>query len=138
MPELNFTLPIVPRGQKRDRIGSFDGHAHSYKDKGQSRYEAQLRQLLDQHKPEQPLDNCPITLHIYAWLPIPKSKPKCWKQSALEGKIRPTGKPDADNILKNIEDVMEGIFYRNDSQIVDAHVEKFYGDNPEWEITLKW
>jgi Holliday junction resolvase RusA-like endonuclease len=138
MPELKFTIPITPRGQKRDRIGSFGGHAHSYKDKAQSQYEIQLRQLLNQHKPAQPIDDLPITLSVSAYLPIPKSKSKCWKQSAVEGKIRPTGMPDLDNIIKNIKDVMEGIFYRNDSQIVDIFAKKMYSEYPRWDIVLEW
>ena len=138
MPELHFTIPITPKGQKRDRIGSFGGHAHSYKDKGQSQYEDQVRVLISQHKPEFPVDNCPVELTVVVYLPIPKSKPKCWKQCALEGKIRPLTKPDCSNALKNIEDVMNKIFYRDDCLITDEHVCKRYSDNPRWEITLSW
>lgn len=44
--------------------------------------------------------------------------------------IRPTRKPDFDNIGKIICDALNGIAYRDDAQIVDALVRKFYSDTP--------
>ena len=44
--------------------------------------------------------------------------------------IRPTRKPDFDNIGKVICDALNGIAYRDDAQIVDALVRKFYSDIP--------
>ena len=44
--------------------------------------------------------------------------------------IRPTRKPDFDNIGKVICDALNGIAYRDDAQIVDALVRKFYSDTP--------
>ena len=46
------------------------------------------------------------------------------------GKERPTRKPDFDNIGKIICDALNGIAYRDDAQIVDALVRKFYSDTP--------
>jgi len=91
--------------------------------------------MLEQHRPEKPLEGA-LELRVICYLPIPKSKTKKFKAAAIAGEERPTGKPDCDNMLKNIEDIMEGIFYRNDSQIVTETVHKFYSGNPRWEITL--
>jgi len=43
----------------------------------------------------------------------------------------PTGRPDWDNLGKIISDALNGIAWRDDSQIVDASVKKFYTDPDE-------
>jgi Holliday junction resolvase RusA-like endonuclease len=132
---IEFTIPIIPKPQKRDRIASFGGHGRSYKDKKQSEYESKVSALIAQYRPEKPIDG-DIVLEVRCYLQIPKSKTKRFKQDALNGFIRPTGKPDVSNLAKNVEDIMNGIFYRDDAQIVDLTVEKWYSDNPRWEIAL--
>lgn len=54
----------------------------------------------------------------------------------LDHKIRPTKKPDFDNIGKVICDALNKIAYRDDSQIVDAQVRKFYSDRPRVVVTI--
>jgi Holliday junction resolvase RusA-like endonuclease len=132
---IRFEIPIEPRAQKRDRIGTIAGHGHSYKHPEQSKYEAKVAALISQHRPDKPIEGA-IKLHIACYLPIPKSKPKKWKQAALDGEIKPTGKPDCTNLAKNIEDIMNGIFYRDDSQMINLEVDKLYSDNPRWVILL--
>jgi len=46
------------------------------------------------------------------------------------GAIRPTNKPDLDNIAKIILDSLNGIAYKDDSQVVSLTVIKHYSDNP--------
>lgn len=52
----------------------------------------------------------------------------------LRGAIRPTKKPDVDNVVKLVLDSLNGILWRDDSQVVNLTVSKFYSLNPE--ITL--
>lgn len=132
---IHITIPIVPKPQARDRIAVVGGHARSYKTKAQKLEEDKLLTMLLSHRPPEPLQG-PISLNVVVYLPMPK-KSRIWQEKALKGEIRPTPKPDCSNMLKNIEDIMEGPFYRNDSQIVDASISKFYGTTPRWEITLK-
>jgi Holliday junction resolvase RusA-like endonuclease len=133
---IQFTIPIEPRAQKRDRIGSFGGHGRSYKDKAQSQYETKIAALIAQHRPERPLEGA-LKLQIVCYLPIPVSKSRKWKLQAITGEIKPIGKPDCTNLAKNIEDIMNGVFYRDDSQIVELSVDKRYSDNPRWNIMLE-
>ena len=49
-----------------------------------------------------------------------KSNQKNWKY--------PETKPDRTNLLKPIEDALEGIVYTNDSRIVDGRVTKVFAD----------
>lgn len=133
---MTFTIPISPKAQKRDRIATRGGHAISYKDSGQKREEDKILALIYQFKPPVPFTG-PLSLRIEAYLPIPASKPKRWRQEAEHGIIRPTTKPDSTNLAKQIEDVMNRVFYADDKQIVDLTVRKWYGLNPQWVITLE-
>jgi Holliday junction resolvase RusA-like endonuclease len=66
------------------------------------------------------------TLNFY--LPWPKSDKK---------KVKPhTVKPDAENLSKAVCDALEGIGYKNDSQITVLKVTKQYGNRPGVSIKL--
>ncbi len=133
---IQFTIPIVPQGQRRDRITTFGGHGRSYKDKAQAMYEGKVKALISQYRPERPFD-CALELWVRISLPIPKAWSKKKKLAAMSGDIFPVVKPDFDNALKNIADIMNGIFFLDDKQITDAHISKRYSDNPRWEIVLE-
>ncbi len=133
--KIHFEVPISPQSQKRGRSVHANGHTWTHKNPQQAIYESKLSVLMSQYKPEKPLEGA-IGLYITCCLPIPASKPKKWKIQALNCEIQPTGKPDADNMFKNITDVMEGVFYRNDSQITELSVSKIYSDNPRWIVEL--
>jgi len=133
---IKIELPVEPKGQMRPRFTRIGKFHKAYKAKNQKAEESKLLGLLYEHKPEQPLDG-PLELSVVAFMPIPKSWPK-WKQkAAINNEIRPDKKPDWDNVGKQICDVFNGIFWRDDAQIVGAMVRKYYSDRPRWEIEIK-
>lgn len=133
---MTFTVHIEPKAQRRARHANRGKFSVTYKDKGQRLAEDKLIALMFEHRPSKPLQG-PLFLQVDAYLPIPKSKPKKWLTEAQEGIVRPTTKPDCSNLVKNIEDVMNGIFYEDDKQIVELVVRKFYSKNPRWVISLE-
>ena len=58
-------------------------------------------------------------------------------EEMLAGKIKPTKKPDCDNIAKIMLDALNGIAFPDDSQITCLLVMKFYSDHPRVELTLE-
>ena len=64
----------------------------------------------------QPLMEGPVRLNIIAWF----SKPK------REKGVRPCKRPDWDNVGKIVSDALNGIVYQDESQVVEAVVEKRY------------
>lgn len=82
-------------------------------------------------------DGAMLDMRILAFYGIPKSKSKKVKEKMLNGEIRPTKKPDMDNVMKIIADSLNGLAYKDDTQIVDAQCRKFYSDNPRVEIIIK-
>ena len=77
-----------------------------------------------------------LSLTVKAYMPIPKSKSKAIREGMRNGTIRPTVKPDWDNIGKLVADALNKVAYDDDKSIVEAVVVKFYSDNPRTVVIL--
>jgi Holliday junction resolvase RusA-like endonuclease len=71
--------------------------------------------------------NGPLRLTVTFSMGIPKSWSAKKKAEAELGNIRPTSKPDIDNLIKLVGDALNGIAYKDDSQIVEIQAVKKYG-----------
>lgn len=80
-----------------------------------------------EHNPAE-LEGCFLVIQIYAYFKMPKGFSKKKRELAEKRFIRPTVKPDWDNISKNICDALNGIAYPDDKNIVDGGVHKYYSD----------
>lgn len=79
----------------------------------------------------------PVTMEVTAYYQIPKSASKKKAGMMREGAIRPTKRPDSTNVLKAIEDSINGVAYHDDSQIVDSTISRFYSETPRVEVVIK-
>ncbi len=82
-------------------------------------------------------DKTYIDMRIIAYVRIPKRATKAERKKMISGEIRPTVKPDWDNIGKLAADALNGIAYDDDKCIVDAQVRKFYSTEPKTVIILQ-
>lgn len=73
----------------------------------------------------------PIEATVFAYYKIPKSYSKKRIQSILEGREYPTKKPDADNIAKIVLDSLNGIAFKDDSQVIKLTVIKRWTEEME-------
>lgn len=71
-----------------------------------------------------------LRVEIEVFVGVPKSDSKKKREEKLNGIIRPTIKPDADNIAKTMLDALNGIAYIDDKCVVECEVKKFYGEDP--------
>lgn len=78
----------------------------------------------------------PIAVAVLACFPIPVSWPRKRREAAQIGDIRPTTKPDADNLLK-VLDAMNAVVFRDDKQIVSASIDKRYSYEPRLEVRVR-
>lgn len=131
-----FTVPGEPVGKGRPRVTVRGGHAHGYTPAKTAAYERSVRQAYN-------LSYCgadalitPIELQITAYMPIPESWPKSKKAAALAEVIKPIVKPDGSNILKCIEDALNGLAYQDDKQIVKGTFKKLYGAWPHVDVEI--
>lgn len=51
--------------------------------------------------------------------------------------LTPTRKPDCLKLGRAVEDAMTGIIYKDDSQVIEIHVRKMYGDKPGVDVIVK-
>lgn len=77
-----------------------------------------------------------LQVKIVACFKIPKSASKKNQTMMQLTEIRPTKKPDADNIMKIILDSLNKLAYDDDSQIVSASIDKIYDINPRVEVLI--
>jgi Holliday junction resolvase RusA-like endonuclease len=78
----------------------------------------------------------PVKLTVAAFFPIPASATKRFR-TECQGEDKPVvKKPDFDNVAKIICDSLNQIAFRDDSQVYDAHVVKFYSEMPRTVVTI--
>ena len=77
-----------------------------------------------------------VRAEIEVLVAVPKSDSKTKKKAKIEGMIRPAVKPDCDNLAKSILDSLNGLAYRDDKQVVELVVKKYYAENAEVKIKL--
>jgi Holliday junction resolvase RusA-like endonuclease len=79
-----------------------------------------------------------VVLEILAYFRIPGSKSKKLQERMRSGLVRPMKTPDVDNVMKSVQDGLNGIAYRDDRQIITASISKFYDDNPRLVVSLTY
>ena len=128
-----FNIPGKIQAKQRPRFnGKF-----AYTPKETVNYENWVKACyLEKYKNHKILETR-LEVHIIAYYEIPKSISKKKKQEMLEDKIRPTIKPDTDNIAKSILDSLNGIAYKDDKQIVSLKVDKYYAEVPSVSVEIK-
>jgi Holliday junction resolvase RusA-like endonuclease len=77
-----------------------------------------------------------LRAEIEVFIQVPKSDSKLKKQAKIIGEIRPTTKPDCDNLAKSILDSLNGWAYRDDKQVIELSVKKFYAEQSEVKVKL--
>ena len=91
-------------------------------------FQAELRVAMHEVKPEK-IHLGPIQVTMIFWLPRPKGHYGTGKNAGkLKGSApgRPITKPDVDKVQRAILDVGTGLWFKDDSQVVDARVMKQY------------
>ena len=139
MQKLMFEIPGSPIGQGRPKFSTINGHAKAYDPEKSRNYKAYVKLLATQAMKEQgfTMIDGPCCLDIMAFFEVPKSKSKKFKERALLGLERPTKKPDIDNIVKALQDALNGLAYKDDSSIVFLSVAKCYSEVPRVEVILR-
>jgi len=133
--ELNLSLDGVPVPQGRPRFARMGGFVKTYdpnkkiKDVFKAKFKEQFREELIEG---------PIEMDITFFMPIPKSTSKVKRALMLTNDIKHIKRPDSDNLEKIYQDVLNGIVYKDDSQIWQLTGRKLYSDNPRVEIKLNY
>lgn len=132
-----FNIPGKPFGKQRPKFTRRGGFPHAVTPKETVVYENLVKlSYKEQEGNKRFPDTAMIEVSITAYYDIPKSTSKKRKALMVEGKLRPTKKPDADNICKCILDALNGIAYHDDAAVVTATISKRYSDRPHVEVVM--
>lgn len=133
---IDFVIPGEPKGKGRPRFSKVGAYVKTYTPADTASYE-NLVKVLCMEQQKRFSDTAQVKMVIHAYFGIPQSTPKYKREKMLLGDIRPTKKPDADNVAKIICDALNGIAYKDDTQVVDLHIKRYYGADPRVEVFME-
>lgn len=132
-----FEIPGEPQGKGRPRFTKVGGYVKTYTPEKTASYENLVKMEYQMKYHGQQFEDIPLAMEIKAFYGIPKSVSKKKRDMMLMHLIRPTKKPDMDNVVKVIADSLNNLAYRDDTQIVECTVRKFYSVDPRVEVIIK-
>ena len=134
---VTFKVDADPVGKQRARYAKRGNHVMAYTPDKTRNYETLIKAAaIEAMGASEPLET-PINLYLYIRAAIPKSLSKKRLEACLNGLEKPIKKPDASNVLKSVEDAMNGVVYKDDSQIINIHVTKVYCSVSGVDICVK-
>lgn len=136
---IDFIVPGQPQGKGRPRVGKAGQHARMYTPAKTVAYEGLIAHAAHAALHGLPMLDGPVAVRMQLHCQVPASWSRRKQQDALAGKIRPTTKPDVDNVVKAVFDGCNGVLWRDDVQVVELHVTKRYSAAPSvmveaWEV----
>lgn len=130
MSELSFFIPmIIPTiTAQEQKVSIVRGKPVFYKPQELKNAREKFAAHLSPHKPKEPLDGA-VQLVTKWCFPI--------KGKHYNGEFKTT-KPDTDNLVKMLKDVMTDLgFWHDDAQVASEITEKFYSDVPGLYVNIK-
>lgn len=130
---IEFSVPSIPVAQPRQRhrviqsAGRAFASNYTPKDSPVNAFKAAVQLAAVNALGSSPPLDCPIRMDVVFVFPRPANV----RKKDGNGRLPHTGKPDRDNLLKSLQDSMNGIAYRDDSLIYDGRVTKFKASSEE-------
>jgi Holliday junction resolvase RusA-like endonuclease len=128
---VDFVIPGQPVGKGRPKFARRGNFVTTYTPEKTASYENLVKVAAQTAmKGANPLAVAVSAVIVLRVMP-PASWPQKKRTAALAGEIRPTSKPDIDNVIKGIFDAMNDIVFLDDKQVVDLYVRKEYATRAE-------
>lgn len=131
---VTFTITDAPSGKGRPRFNTRTGRI--YTPQNTRDYEETVRECYKTAMSVPFPPDMAIRCEIFAAFPVAPSDSKPKQQRKLDGLLKPTKKPDWDNIGKIVCDALNGVAYHDDAQITYSVVKKRYAAVPCVRVTL--
>lgn len=142
MSIVHFKVPAIPKAQPRQRHrvihAGGKAFAHNYtpaKDPVNA-FKAAVQMSYQQVSNGPPMEG-PVYMSLVFVFPRPKNM--IWKTKPMP-RVPHAGKPDRDNLMKSLQDALNGLAFRDDSQIYDGPVSKWVAsgdEQPHVEVTIE-
>lgn len=137
MNSVSFTVPGAPVGKGRARFSRQGGFVRTHTPEKTVNFENLVKIFASQAMAGAAPFKRPVALRMDIYMQIPASWSKKRQDLAERGLICATTKPDVSNVLKAIEDGMNGIVYDDDKQIVGGGFSKQYALIPRVEVRVQ-
>ena len=131
---IKFTVPGEPKSKGRARFQRIGNFVKTYTPTETVAYENWVKMCYMESKSEK-MDG-QLGVNIISYYNIPKSMSNKKREEAIIGRLRPTKKPDVDNVSKVILDSLNKIAYHDDSSVVELTTVKYYGEDPRVEVEI--
>lgn len=130
MSEVQFIVPGQPVAKGRPRAAKRGKHITMYTPEKTANYEGLVAHAAHIAMAGQSLflGACFVELDIRVMIPASWSGKR--KAGAVRGEIKAISKPDIDNCEKALFDAMNGVVWRDDSQVVEVAKRKRYAETP--------
>ena len=134
MKMTSFTIHGEPQGKARPRAVRQSGIMHIYTPQKTKDYEREIAMAYRTQCTG--MFSGAVEIEIHAYYEIPKSASRKRVLDMVSDRERPTKKPDGDNIAKAVCDALNGVAYKDDSQVVDLTVRKYYSKFPHVQVFI--
>ena len=127
-----------PVGKGRPRFARRGNFVSTYSPQKTKTYEDEIRLMAKAAMGASEALETPVTVAIYIRVGIPASFSKQKRKDALDGILKPTKKPDIDNVAKcHLDAIQGGIIILDDKQVTNLHVIKVYAETPAVEVMVR-
>lgn len=126
-----FEVPGKPQGKARARTTKFGSYTPEKTVLYENLIKVCYRQVSDY------ISDKPLHITIEAVFEPVKSVSKAQREAMLSGLIKPTKKPDIDNIAKVVLDALNGVAYRDDTQVIELDLIKSYGPFAKLNVIVR-
>lgn len=131
---VEFMVLGAPKGKERPRAAKLRDRTIVYTPKKTKDYE---REIATAYRTQcRGIFSGAVAIEIHAYYEIPKSASRKRVLDMVSDRERPTKKPDGDNIAKAVCDALNGVAYKDDSQVVDLTVRKYYSKFPHVQVFI--
>lgn len=132
--QVMFKIEGEPVAKGRPR---FTRQGRAYTPKKTNDYESEVFKCASHAMgSSEPLET-PVAVYIHVTFAIPQSYSKKRTEACLTGSEKHIKRPDLDNCVKAVTDGMNGVVYKDDSQITSIHATKVYGTVGMVEVLVK-
>lgn len=134
---ISFTVPGTPQGKGRARAARVGTGVRMFTPAKTIAYESMIAFAGSEAMQARQLIEGPVYVTVTATFDIPKSWSKKKRAEAQSGLMWHTGKPDGDNVLKALGDGLNGVVWKDDSQVAFAKILKRYGTTPGLHVVVE-
>jgi Holliday junction resolvase RusA-like endonuclease len=136
MMQIHFQVEGDPKGKGRPRFSRAGKFTRVYTDKQTLDYEALIKFYAAKAMGSTDPLETPVSVFLYIRHAVPQSYSKKRTEACLSGLEQPCKKPDIDNVAKTYLDAMNGVIFKDDTQVIDLHVKKVYSAVPGVDVMV--